>query len=325
MISSLVGFGLQTANADGNTGDVTVPWQPHPEVWMLVLGAVALGWFATKVVQPKAVAAGYDPITRAQKLWFTVGVLGMWIVSDWPIHDVAEDYLYFVHMLQHLMLSILLPAAFVLATPRWLLELVINPDGRAWRWFTKVSRPVAAGLIFNALTLLLHWSAVVQVSADSGPTHFGFHVLVFSAGIIMWQPVISPIVEWRLTPITQCIYLFIMSIVPTIPSGWLLFSEGVVYRHYDTPSRLFGIDVLTDQQAAGVVMKLVGGFTLWAIIVVIFAKFALAEGERDRDDRRVRIAEAKRAAQAEAELTYESVTEAFERFPAPPESSSPTQ
>ena len=287
--------------------EASVPWEAHPEVWLLVLGAITLGWFAAKVVQPKAVAAGYDPITKAQKVWFAVGVLGIWGASDWPIHDIAEDHLYFVHMFQHLLLSILLPAVFVLATPRWLLELVIDPNGRVWRWFTKASRPLTAGIIFNALTLVLHWSAVVQWSADSGPAHFGFHAMVFTAGLLMWQPVISPITEWRLAPIGQCIYLFVMSIVPTVPSGWLLFAEGVVYRHYDTPERLFGIDVLTDQQAAGVVMKLVGGFVLWGIIVTIFARYAIGEGDRDRAERAARLAASR------SDLTFEAVTEVFDR------------
>lgn len=289
----------------------TVPWRAHPEVWFLVIGALALGWFAAKVVQPKAVAAGYDPISRAQKVWYTIGVVGIWMASDWPIHDIAEDHLYFVHMFQHLLLSMLLPAAFVLATPRWLLELVIAPESRLWRGLARVSRPVIAGVLFNALTLFLHWSKVVQWSADSGAVHFGFHLTVFTAGLLMWQPVLSPISEWRLSPIAQCIYLFTMSIVPTVPGGWLVFAEGVVYRHYDTPARLFGIGVITDQQAAGLVMKLVGGFTLWLIILIIFSRWAKAEGERDRDERQARI-DAR-----VSDLTFETVTEAFERTPAP--------
>ncbi len=306
---------------------VSVPWQAHPEVWFLVASALALGWFASRVVQPKAVAAGYPPITRGQKTWFFVGVAGIWLASDWPIHDVAEDYLYFVHMFQHLLLSMLLPAAFVLATPRWLLELVIDPDGRVWRWFKKLSKPIVAGVIFNALTLLLHWSAAVQWSADSGPFHFGFHLLIFSSGILMWQPVIGPITEWRLSPLAQCVYLFAMSIVPTVPGGWLIFAEGVVYRHYDTAERLFGIDVLADQQAAGVVMKLVGGFVLWAIIIGIFFRWARSEEDRDRQERvdRHRPADDQidsavdPVIDTEPTLTFESVREAFDKAPAPTE------
>ena len=264
---------------------VEVPFVAHYEVWLLIVGVVALGWYTAKVVQPKAVAVGYEPISRSQKLWFSMGVVGMWVVSDWPVHEVAEQHLYFVHMFQHLFLAMLIPALFVLATPRWLLELVVGRESRAWRFLRTGSKPLVAGLTFNALTMLLHWSKLVQWSFENGALHFGLHLIIFSSGLLMWMPVFGPVKEWRLSPLGQCGYLFAMSIVPTVPGGWLVFAEEAVYRHYDTPERLWNIDVLTDQQAAGVVMKLVGGFVLWAIIFVIFTRWAHKEMAQDEQDR----------------------------------------
>ncbi len=306
-----------------------VPWSPHPEVWMLLLGTLALGWYTANVLQPKALALGYTGIVRRQRLWFTLGFLGIWLASDWPVHDIAENHLYFVHMIQHLLLSMLIPACFVLATPRWLFELLVTPGSRTWRVFRRMSSPIVAGVAFNALTLGLHWSRLVQLSADSGALHFTLHLLIFTFGMLMWMPVISPITEWRLQPLTQCIYLFSMSIVPTVPGGWLVFAEGVVYRHYDTPTRLWGVDVLADQQTAGAIMKLFGGFVLWAIIVVIFSRWASAEGKANNKQRqiidlkRIRDFDERQATDASEvgtdALTFEDVTNAFAAAPAPPE------
>ena len=280
---------------------VSVPFEAHFEVWLLILGVVALGWYTAKIVQPKAVAVGYEPITRAQKTWFTTAVLGMWIMSDWPIHEVAEQHLYFVHMFQHLFLAMLVPAMFVLATPRWLLELVVGRDSAAWRFLRTGSKPLVAGLVFNALTMFLHWSRLVQLSFENGALHFALHLLIFSSGLLMWMPVFGPIDEWRLSPLGQCLYLFGMSIVPTVPGGWLVFAEDAVYRHYDTPERLWGIGVLTDQQAAGVVMKLVGGFVLWAIIFLIFTRWAHKELASDEQQRLDSQKASREAAKAKAE------------------------
>ena len=306
-----------------------VPWSPHPEVWMLLLGTLALGWYTSKVLQPKALALGYTGIGRRQRVWFTLGFLGIWLASDWPVHDIAENYLYFVHMIQHLLLSMLIPACFVLATPRWLFELLVTPGSRTWRVFRRMSSPIVAGVTFNALTLGLHWSRLVQLSADSGALHFTLHLLIFTFGMLMWMPVIGPITEWRLQPLAQCIYLFSMSIVPTVPGGWLVFAEGVVYRHYDTPTRLWGVDVLADQQTAGAIMKLFGGFVLWAIIVVIFSRWASAEGKANNKQRRIIDLERlrdfdERQATVDSEvgtdaLTFEDVAKAFAATPAPPE------
>jgi putative membrane protein len=268
-----------------------IGWRAHPEVWVLMLGLVAIAWYMAKVVQPKAVAAGYPPITRTQKAWFLGAAAGMWLASDWPVHDVAEEYLYAVHMFQHMFISMLVPAMFLLSTPRWLFELLVPADGAAYRWLRRASRPLFAGLLFNALTLLLHWGLVVQLSFENGPFHYGAHLLIFVSGLLMWMPVISPESSWRLSPMGQCIYLFMMSIVPTVPGGWLVFAEGVVYPHYDTVDRLWGIGALTDQQAAGVVMKLVGGFFLWGVIITIFIRWAASEAARDDEARRHRHAE----------------------------------
>ena len=296
----------------------SVPWTAHPEVWALVLGALALGAYAAKVIQPNAVSAGLPAITTKQKAFFGFAVLGMWASSDWPIHDIAEDHLYFVHMFQHLSLSIAVPALFVLATPRWLLELVIAPQSAVWRFLQQGSKPVAAAVAFNALTVLLHFTIVVQASADSGALHFLLHLMVFTAGIFMWMPVIGPIEEWRLPPLGKCIYLFAMSIVPTVPGGWLVFATGVVYQHYDRPDRLWGIDALTDQQAAGLVMKLVGGIFLWAVIVTIFARYVSAEAKKDEQARLARRQQRRIA--ADTELTFEAVSNEFAKAPAPSES-----
>jgi len=254
-----------------------VPWVPHPEVWVLVGGALAVAYYAARVIQPKAIAAGYEGLTGRQVAWFGVGLLGLWIASDWPVHDIAENYLYSVHMVQHLLISLILPAAFVLATPRWLMELVIPAQSRAWRWLRKASRPIFAGIVFNVFTALLHLGAVVQLAADSGVAHYGMHLAIFTSGMLMWMPVIGPVEEWRLQPLGKCLYLFIMSLLPTVPGGWLVFATTVVYPHYDTPDRLWGVSLITDQQAAGAIMKLVGGFFMWTVIFVIFGRWAASD------------------------------------------------
>ncbi len=264
---------------------MTVPFEAHVEVWTLIAGAVALGWYGWRVLQPKALAAGYDPIARRQAAWFVGAVASMWIFSDWPIHEIAEQYLYSVHMVQHFFLSMLIPAMFLLATPRWIIELVAQPGSRAWRWLETGSRPVVAGVVFNGLTVLLHWSVTVQLSFESGAVHFLFHLMIFASGLLMWMPVISPVAEWRIAPVAKCIYLFVMSIIPTVPSGWLIFAEDVVYRHYDTPERLWNIGVMDDQTAAGLVMKLLTGLFLWGAIFIIFIRWAHEEMQADEERR----------------------------------------
>jgi len=68
------------------------------------------------------------------------------------------------------------------------------------------------------------------------------------------------------------IYLFVQSVIPVIPAGWLTFADGAVYKVYDEPVRVWGMTVTDDQQLAGAIMKIGGSFYLWGIIVFMWFK-----------------------------------------------------
>lgn len=306
-------------------------WQPHPEVWVLLLGLIGLYVYAAKALGPRIVKDG-PAVTKAQARWFALGITLLWIASDWPLHDLSEEYLYSLHMVQHLLLTFVIPPVMLLATPEWLARIVIG-DGKAWGAFRWIARPIQGAVIFNAVQLATHWQTIVNTSVENGLLHYGLHTLVVTTAIAVWMPIVSPIPEMRTTPPAQCIHLFLTSIVPTVPAAWLAFSEGVVYEAYDKPARLWGVSVTSDQQAAGLLMKLAGGGWLWLLIVFIFFRWSLDKSaDRGTTARRVEVGadgtilrvdghEPVRQS-APDELTYDSVTASFDNAPAPAEPSS---
>ncbi len=260
-------------------------WQPHPEVWVLVAAIVGLGIYAVRVIGPKAVPAGEPVVTRRQILWFALGVLGLWVAADWPVHDIGETYLYSVHMVQHVLLSVVVAPLFLLATPTWLARLVLGDGWFGGRGVRLLARPVAAAVIYNLVAVLLHWPALVDVAVRNGPLHYGLHLLLFAAALLVWLPVCGPLPELRLSLPAQMIYLFLMSVVPTIPAAWLTLADGVVYKSYDIPYRVFGLSAVTDQQLAGLFMKLAVGGYIWLLIVILFFRWASRHEEADRRGR----------------------------------------
>jgi putative membrane protein len=177
-------------------------------------------------------------------------------------------------MLQHLLITFIVPPLFLLATPAWLVRLLLLERGISSRVLRRLTHPVVAGLIFNALAALSHWSSVVRQSAESGAFHYATHLAMFSSALLMWMPVAGPLRELRLSPPGQMVYLFLMSVIPTIPAAWLTFADGTVYGNYDDGYELWSISVRSDQQAAGLIMKLLGGAYLWTIIIVKFFAFS---------------------------------------------------
>ena len=246
------------------------PWrfQAHVEVWLLMIAIIGSYVYAIKVIGPRVVTNG-AVVSRRQIQCFTAGALLMWIASDWPIHDIAEEYLYSVHMMQHMMLSYFVPPLMLLATPKWLFDAIFGTN-RGFRVMKFLSRAPVAGLLFNVMVMVAHIPDVVNRSVSNGPLHYSLHILLVLTSLLMWIPVCGPERSFRLQYGGMMIFLFLMSVIPTVPAAWLTFAEGSVYKHYDIPVRVWGLSVTTDQQLAGAVMKSAGSLFLWTIIVIIF-------------------------------------------------------
>jgi putative membrane protein len=287
-------------------------WHAHPEVWGLVVALVGLYVYAVKAIGPKVVPAGTPVVTRRQWLAFAGAVGLLWVASDYPIHDIGENHLFFVHMIQHLVLTLLMPPLFLLATPRWLADLVLG-SARVRRCVRLLVLPVVAGVLFNAATVFTHWPPVVDLAVSNAWAHFGLHLLVVTTALAMWTPVCGPIEEWRISLPAQMIYLFLMSVVPTVPGAWLTFATNPLYGAYDTPLRAFGISAVDDQQAAGLIMKLGGGSYLWAIITGMFFVWAGRHEKAAAAHRAVSERDIAAWNGGRSVLTYEAVTEQFSR------------
>ena len=246
------------------------PWrfQLHIEVWVLVIAVVASYIYAVRVIGPRVVP--HDKVITRKQLWaFIVGAMLLWIASDWPIHDISEEYLYSVHMFQHMLYSYFMPPLMLIATPLWLYDLIFA-GVRARKVVNFMTKPVVAGLLFNCVIMVTHIPQMVNRSVSNGLLHYSLHVLVVTSALLMWSPICGPDRSRHLGYGGKMIYLFLMSVVPTVPAAWLTFADGAVYKHYDIAVRVWGLSVTTDQQLAGAIMKTGGSIYLWTIVVVIF-------------------------------------------------------
>jgi len=246
------------------------PWrfQLHVEVWVLVIAVVASYIYAIRVIGPRVVP--HDKVVTRKQVWaFSVGAVLLWMASDWPVHDISEEYLYSMHMFQHMLYSYFMPPLMLIATPLWLYDLIFSGD-RARKVVNFMTKPVVAGLLFNCVIMVTHIPQMVNRSVSNGPLHYSLHVLVVTSALLMWSPICGPDRSRHMGYGGKMIYLFLMSVVPTVPAAWLTFADGAVYKHYDIAVRVWGLSVTTDQQLAGAIMKTGGSIYLWTIVVVIF-------------------------------------------------------
>ncbi|MEI7619502.1 MAG: cytochrome c oxidase assembly protein [Actinomycetota bacterium] len=301
--------------------DITAdPWafQLHLEVWGLVAFLIGAWVYSVRVIGPRAVGPGGVVVTNRQKWLFVFTMIMLWGASDWPVHDIGEKYLYSVHMFQHMVLAYLLPPLALLSMPEWLLRLIVG-QGRGYTFVKFMSKPAVAGVLFNLTVMVTHIPGVVNTSTQIGVLHYSIHFLLVMSALLMWMPVLGPFKELHISYPARMGYLFLQSIVPTVPAGWLTFAEGPVYKHYNVPVRVWGLTVANDQQIAGAIMKVGGSFYLWGIIIYMYFGPYKDGANLDSSYIRKRGAAANAAAGDADMLTYEHVTSVFDKVPPAPE------
>lgn len=267
------------------------PWalEFHPEAWALSIGLLVLYFWTLRTHGPTYHPRPDDPpATTRQKAAFVAGVAVLWFSAAGPIHDIGEHYLFSAHMLQHLLEVLVVPPLLLVGTPAWMFRLLIRND-RVRKFVGRASRPLVATLVFNGALMALHIPALMTASIGNEPLHLGVHVVLVATAIFMWMPVMSPVDEIpRLSPLAQLGYLFIQTILPTVPASALTFGNAVLYPVYETFPRLWGISAADDMRFSGLIMKTVAGFYLWGIITVKFFRWANGEERRERAERQPR-------------------------------------
>jgi putative membrane protein len=248
-----------------------------------VLGVIAGLAVGYEIALRRLAAAHVSPedpvVTRRQRAAFYSGIGLLTLVSSWPLHDIGEGSLYFVHMIEHMVFAFFAPPLLLYGVPRWLLRVVVDPVMGALRVLT---RPVVALVVFNALIAIIHVPEVVGYMLRSSTGHAALHVATLLVGTLMWWPVVGPLPGLgRLSPFGRMGYLFLQSLVPTIPAAFLTLGETPLYPIYESLPRLGGISALADQQIAGLIMKLGVGLWLWGFITGYFFSWYAADRRTD--------------------------------------------
>jgi putative membrane protein len=253
---------------------VDVPlWRWRPDVWLLVIILYGGYRYALATARPPRLPRR-AAVTRSQHVCYLAGIALLWAATDGPLDTIGETYLLSVHMLQFLALTLVVPPLLLLGTPAWLVRRVV-----ARRWIGDLvrflTRPLTAIIVFNTVIIASHWPPVVDLYLRSDLAHLGLHVAWVVSAFAWWWPVVSPLPELpHLSSPVRMGYLFLLSVLPTIPASFLTFGATPLYDAYARAAPLLGVDPLTDQRIAGLLMKIGGGLWLWTLIAATFFRWA---------------------------------------------------
>jgi len=260
------------------------PFHVHLDVLAVVLVLEGAYLWAVLRVGPRILTPGEPTVSRRQLVWFTSGAAMLLVASEWPIHDLSEQYLFSVHMVQHTLISLVAPPMLLLGTPAWLLRRIIAPRP-IHVVLRQLTRPFIALVLFNGVIVVTHWPLVVNGMLEHHALHLAGHIVLFGTATLMWWPVISPLPEMPTLSYTgRMLYLFLQSLVPTVPASFLTFGSSPLYSFYEQAPRIWGWSAVTDQTIAGLIMKLIGGLILWSVIAVLFFKWYQVEQREGWDE-----------------------------------------
>ena len=261
-------------------GQYWLDWHLHPEVVLpLVLLEVAYLYSVTEV---RGMISDAGRVKRSQVITFSLGVLTLYIAAGTPIHDISEQYLFSVHMVQHLLFTMVAVPLLLVGTPVWLWQALLRGPG-VMPVARLLTNPLVAFSVFNAVLVLTHFPSVVDLALRHHEFHLFVHMVLVVSAIMMWWPILSTVPELpRLSDPLQMAYLFLQSLLPAVLASFITFSEGAVYQFYGEAPRIWGLSAIDDQQIAGGLMKLVGSLILWSFIAVAFFRWYQREERESR-------------------------------------------
>ena len=215
---------------------------------------------------------GGTPIRREplRTLSFFTGLAVIVLALNSPI-DYYADSLFWIHMVQHILLLTVAPPLILLGHPwprmwRALPLRTRTSVGRtiAGSGFTAplraLARPLPAWILFNVTVVAWHIPAAYNATLTSNVIHQTEHAMFFFCGLLFWAWVVDPgplrpPLSWP----TRCVYVAGAMVVGWVLAIALVVVQHPIYPHYaDLVHRVGGLSALSDQQVAGGVMWVLG-------------------------------------------------------------------
>jgi putative membrane protein len=257
----------------------TVPydwaWSLHPSV---LIGTGLLGALYFYGIGPlrRRLDLG-PPASAGQVASFSAALTVLLVSLNGPVHDLSDYYLFSVHMLQHLVLTLLFPPLLIMGIPGWLLRpLLRRPAVLSIGRF--LTRPWFAALLFSASIAVWHLPPFYDVMMRNHEVHIFTHLMFMVTATIMWWPAMSAVPELpALRPGMGMLYLFLVGIPMQIVGALVTFADSVLYPWYSAAPRTWGLSPLDDQQLGGLLMWVPGNLWMFAAIGVLFFKWARQE------------------------------------------------
>ena len=267
-------------------------WSADPTILVPIVLLAAVYLAAMRAVNRAHPA---NPVPRIRAACWLLGLGAILVALQSPI-EAYDTTLFSVHMVQHILLTLVGPPLLALGAPITLLLRAVRPETRR-----RVVLPILHSLpvriiTFPLVTWLLfalamwgtHFSPIFNQSLEEPAVHQLEHAFYLVAGCLFWWPVValdpSP---WRMSEPARILYTFLQMPQNSFLGLAIISATAPLYAHYATLSRDWGPPVLEDQMMAGALMWVVGD------VVFLIAILGIVLSWMRREERETRAADAR--------------------------------
>lgn len=261
---------------------VALQWPFYPSV----LGGVLLltGGYLAALTRWRGRFPGSRPPPRGRIAAFLLAMASIVLALHTPIDQLGDRYLFSVHMVQHMLLTLVMPPLLLYGLPGWIVRPLLVRWPALLALGRALTRPVVAFGLFNAVFTGYHLPAIYDTVQASELLHILSHLVFMATGVITWWPVLSPLPELpRLPHPAQLLYLFLQTLPGMLLGALLTYGSRVYYGSYERAPRVWtALSPVLDQQIGGLLMWIGGGTFFLGAFVLVFLRWTLADEARAR-------------------------------------------
>jgi putative membrane protein len=222
-------------------------------------------------------------VARARALAFGGALAAVVVALNGPLHDLAERYLFTAHMVQHLLLTLVMPPLLLAGLPDWMVDGLL---GAVWRrpgvarTVRGLTRPVPALGLYTVALAAWHLPGPYDAALQSHAWHIVEHVTLMATAVLAWWPVVSSSALAPALPYgAQILYLFVFGMPMTVVAALVTGADEVLYGFYAAAPRVTALSALDDQRLGGVIMWVPAGLVPLLAFTMVFFRWVAAEAE----------------------------------------------
>jgi putative membrane protein len=218
---------------------------------------------------------------RGEIAALTGALFALLVVLNGPLHELSDRYLFSAHMLQHLVLTLVVPPLLLAATPAWMIDALLRP-----RWLARavrtLTRPLPALGLYGVVMIGWHLPRFYGLALEIHAWHIVQHLTLMASAAVAWWPVIGRASSApRLPYAAQILYLFAFGVPMTAVAAMITGAEQLLYPFYAAAPPLVAWSPLVDQRLGGVLMWVPAGIVPLIAFTVVFFRWAAEESDEE--------------------------------------------